>query len=621
MQARVIRAFATILLSGVLLLPCLPCRADNEKAALNAPPRTSAASSAPEGPVVVKLVQNGGKWQLLRDGKPYFIKGAGGGGSKSLLLKCGGNSTRTWGVGSDTQSELDEAYRRGLTVTVGVWLGHKEHGFNYEDPLAVQKQFEEVQRAVLKYKDHPALLMWGVGNEMENNNDTPAVWTAVQNIAKMIHSVDPAHPTMTVVAEIGGQKVPNIHKFCPDIDIIGVNTYGGGASLMERYRKAGGTKPVVVTEFGPPGTWEIPMNSFGAAPELTSTEKARHYRETYVKAIAGCPELCLGSYAFIWGSKVEATATWFGMLLPDATRLAAADTMQELWSGVAPEHPCPVMKELKLTSKDRVARGEIVSACVDATDPKGSPLKIQWLLLEEQASYEVQGPGATQAPAFPDAIAQNGEAAVTVKMPNAGGIYRLYCCVANNNGGAAVGSLPIKVNGPRPLIKAPVAKLPLVVLADGQKAMPFAPSGWMGNTQATKMDFECSDQPHTGKTCLKVSFSDPAGWGGVVWQSPANDWGEKAGGFNLEGAETLSFWARGHSGGEKVKFGFGLINIDKKYHDSCKGEMEATLTTDWKEYKFELGEKDLSRIKSGFVWSVSSPGKPVTFYLADVEYK
>ena len=38
----------------------------------------------------------------------------------------------------------------------------------------VKKQFEEAKAAVLKYKDHPALLMWGVGNEMGMNNETPA---------------------------------------------------------------------------------------------------------------------------------------------------------------------------------------------------------------------------------------------------------------------------------------------------------------------------------------------------------------------------------------------------------------------------------------------------------------
>ena len=65
---------------------------------------------------------------------------------------------------------------------------------------------------------------------------------------------------------MGGDKVQQLHKHCPDIDIIGINSYGGGVSLADRYRAAGATKPFVITEFGPPVTWETKLNEFGAAP-------------------------------------------------------------------------------------------------------------------------------------------------------------------------------------------------------------------------------------------------------------------------------------------------------------------------------------------------------------------
>ena len=82
----------------------------------------------------------------------------------------------------------------------------------------------------------------------------------------MVHEIDPKHPAMTVIAEIGDKKVQKIHQYCPDIDAIGINSYGGGPSLAARYRAAGGKKPFVVTEFGPPGTWESGRNAFGAPP-------------------------------------------------------------------------------------------------------------------------------------------------------------------------------------------------------------------------------------------------------------------------------------------------------------------------------------------------------------------
>ena len=88
---------------------------------------TAVGETAPV-PVRVERASNG--WQLLRDGKPYFIKGGGGDGSKEVLARLGGNSFRTWGVGDDTQAKLDEAQKLGLAVSLGIWLRHKSDGFN-----------------------------------------------------------------------------------------------------------------------------------------------------------------------------------------------------------------------------------------------------------------------------------------------------------------------------------------------------------------------------------------------------------------------------------------------------------------------------------------------------------
>ncbi len=182
---------------------------------------------------------------------------------------------------------------------------------------------------ILRFRDHPALLMWGIGNEMEGyeKGDNAAIWSAVNNIASMVKKLDPNHPTMTVIAEIGGDKVKNVHRLCPDIDVVGINSYGGAATIPQRYRKAGGVKPYVLTEFGPPGKWESPKTSWGAAIELSSTAKAEAYRRAYQLAVRGAEGLCLGSYAFAWGHKQEATATWFGLFLPDGSRTGAVDVL------------------------------------------------------------------------------------------------------------------------------------------------------------------------------------------------------------------------------------------------------------------------------------------------------
>src|SRR5206468_2619733 len=157
-----------------------------------------------------------------------------------------------------------------------------------------------------------------------------------------------------------------IHRLCPAIDVIGVNSYGGGPTLAKRYREAGGTKPFLFTEFGPPGVWESPKTTWGAPLELTSTAKADFYRKTYESSVlAEKDKLCLGSYAFLWGAKQEATATWFGMLLPDGSRTAAVDTLTELWSGRALPNRCPQIESIQIVGASEVAPGAVVRATLD----------------------------------------------------------------------------------------------------------------------------------------------------------------------------------------------------------------------------------------------------------------
>src|SRR4051812_43246307 len=92
-----------------------------------------------------QVVQRDGKWTLLRDGKPYLIKGGGGSGSLSLLAEMGGNSVRTWGA-DHLDATLDEAQKLGLTVTVGIWLEHERKGFDYNDEKKVAEQFERARQ-------------------------------------------------------------------------------------------------------------------------------------------------------------------------------------------------------------------------------------------------------------------------------------------------------------------------------------------------------------------------------------------------------------------------------------------------------------------------------------------
>ena len=205
-------------------------------------------------------------------------------------------------------------------------------------------------------------------------------------------------------------------------------------------------------------------------------------------------------------------------------------------------------------------------------------------------------------------------------MPAEAGGYRLYAYVRSANG-AAVANVPLFVDGPLPVPRAANVRLPFIIAGDDQPHSPYVPSGWVGNHGAVAYTPDCPDNPHAGKTCLKLEYRARTDWGGIVWQNPANDWGDKPGGFNLTGASKLTFWARGAEGGESVDFSFGGIGRDKPFHDTAAGKLSVELTKEWKRFSIDLSGKDLTCIKSGFGWSVAGAGKPVTFYLDDIQYE
>lgn len=172
---------------------------------------------------------------------------------------------------------------------------------------------------------------------------------------------------------------------------------------------------------------------------------------------------------------------------------------------------------------------------------------------------------------------------------------------------------------------APKVKFPFYVYSDKGSEKPgydYAPSGWMGNTDAIELD-NCSDEnPHDGPCCIKVTFDDPNGWGGVVWQNPAENWGDEEGGLDLTGARQLTFWARGQKGGEQVEFSLGVIGPEKKFCDSVKLTLgKVRLTKIWKQYSIPVQGKNVSRIVTGFCFAVKGKGDPVVFYLDDIVYQ
>ncbi|MFA4889270.1 MAG: hypothetical protein WC628_06830 [Candidatus Omnitrophota bacterium] len=174
------------------------------------------------------------------------------------------------------------------------------------------------------------------------------------------------------------------------------------------------------------------------------------------------------------------------------------------------------------------------------------------------------------------------------------------------------------------------AKEFMVYTDKGARDNHYIPSGWMGDIGDIKMNDQSADNPYAGSACMQFVYSakraQGKGWAGVYWQNPAQNWGNKKGGFDLTGMTKLTFWARGAKGGEVIqKFIVGGVGVSSKvaYPDSSETALgPVELTDTWKQYTINLAGKDLTYISGGFAWVANADVNPegATFYLDEIKF-
>ena len=409
--------------------------------------------------MAVQLVQDrAGIYTLMVKGAPFEVKGTAGAEELDKAAQAGANSFRTWGI-EDVERKiegkplLDYAVDHGLSVTVGLWVEHERHGFSYQNKAQVQQQRERIRNNVRAYKNHPAVLIWGLGNEMEGLNYTEAnayIWKELNILAEIIKQEDPDHPVMTAIALPMEQKIKDIQTYYPALDILGINAYGGAVTIPETLHAEKWCRPIILTEFGPCGQWEVAKTSWGAPVEPTSSEKAALYLKAYTAVREGTPGLFLGSYAFFWGSKHEATPTWYGMFLASGEKLAAVDVMTAVWSGVPPANRCPDISSIEwIEARTPVAAGSVQRARVKACDPEKNTLEFEWVIMAENSQNKAGGDKEDLPPVISGLILKEESGQVTFAAPPVPGAYRLYVYVRDGNGGAATANVPFLVEARR----------------------------------------------------------------------------------------------------------------------------------------------------------------------------
>jgi exo-beta-1,3-glucanase (GH17 family) len=415
----------------------------------------SPGTSRTTSPVKVEIVKSGDDYQLLRGGEPYEIRGAGMSiDDIERFAANGGNSIRNWTTISDkqdTQALLDSAHAHGVTVALGLPMHAERHGFDYDDDAAIARQLEAMRTEVLKYRDHPALLAWLIGNELDHSNTNPRVWDAVNDVARMIHELDPSHPASTTLSGFKEDVVNEMLARAPDLDFFSFQLYGSLFGLPEQIRATGFDKPFMLTEWGTIGYWEMESTSWGAPVELTSSEKADVMLRAHNDIITPLEGQLIGSYVFFWGQKQERTPTWFGLLTRAGDMTEAANVMHSIWTGSWPANRAPRVDGLLLDGKDSrqsvtLEAGGSYDVRFDLSDHDGDGVTFRWVVRPESDATQTGGDLERDIPGLDGLIADPGGASTTLTAPGPGR-YRLFAYANDGHGHTAHANIPFLVPG------------------------------------------------------------------------------------------------------------------------------------------------------------------------------
>lgn len=580
------------------------------------------------------IKQINGKWTFLIEGKSFEVKGATFGYDKDVnnyekhfqeLNNLGVNTIRTWGTGEHTRKLLDVAHKYNIKVMLGIWMRHGKPGmeaddsFDYvNDSIGKETMYKNTLSIVEKYKNHPAILTWGVGNEvylnMATDKEKIAYSKLLERICFQIKKIDENHPVTSVEAWTFG--VDWWLKYVPSIDIFGINTYGAGANILpQELAKKGVKKPYVITEFGVRGEWEIKKDKNGVIPEPTDQEKYDAIVKGYNEWIKPKPN-CLGVYVFHYANDNRHVAPWLLTHFKSMTR-PQYWAIREAYTGKKPINNVPIIKSFQLL-ENNIKSETWVAVKLDAIDIENEALTISF--------YYNQRTGSRKRKDQLVKLQSRGNLSegIEIKLPKENGGIRVYAVVSDtyNNAGIATTSISVidKEAAKRKFL-VPKAKLPFYVYKDNSN-LPYVLAAYMGDYKTIDVNLNNTGAVKSGKNAIKISFKGKNEWYGLGFVDPANDWGDILGGYNISGAKTFSFWAKASYDNLKVKAGFGLIEKgDKPFPDSSKKIEELSLTTQWKKYSIKLKKLDLNCIRSGFVIFVSGEGMSHTIFIDEIVFE
>ncbi|MBN2144829.1 MAG: hypothetical protein JW774_09425 [Candidatus Aureabacteria bacterium] len=323
-----------------------------------------------------------GKWFLEVDQKPFELKGAGCGMATgedgcdyfALAEEMGANTVRTWGIDQGNKTYLDEAEKHHLKVDAGIWFPHcnkqrKQKVFSYINNTERLNSLEkETLDYVNKYKSHPAVIMWNLGNEVlfftNEEEEKIAFCRFLENMVQKVKQADPDHPVLYTCA--GSANMAYLKKYAPGLDMIGFNTYGGVEYLHEEWKRLEFSIPYLITEFGPTGPWDCPKDQFDKSIDQADYEKSFAY-QLILEEAEQFKGSCLGLFAFHLGDTTQESLSWWNLTWGKHKR-ESFYTIQKFYTGRECKNKPPICTQVEL-NKYLVKPGERMTAMITARDP------------------------------------------------------------------------------------------------------------------------------------------------------------------------------------------------------------------------------------------------------------
>lgn len=393
----------------------------------------------PEIGNVVKIIGEKGSWKVILNEKPFPLKGVGMGythGAEgvdylALAKEMGANTVRTWGERHGTKAYLDLAFERGLYVNAGIWLNHVfEDGVcSYlTDNDCTRDARIDVINYVKKYKNHPAILFWNIGNETihftESEEERIAFSRFLEELIKEVKLIDPNHPVVYTSAYT--TAIDYIERYVPSLDIIGINVYGG-LDKAHRQVKEKLNIPYLVSEYGPQGPWDQFNDINGKPIDQSDIDKAVLYQR-HTKFIQEAQGYCLGGYVFYLGESTQVSLTWWNLTLKEHKRLSFVLMQQAYKNETITDRP-PFIREITLNPQQGLAPGQMFDIHVDMLKKDNEGVRFRYY-----ASTDNEHTDLDEFPNKEVALLIEGVGAtVKARAPEEEGIYRIYAVALGEN--------------------------------------------------------------------------------------------------------------------------------------------------------------------------------------------